>query len=404
MNTTFAPKASPSLGLMFLLLLVALSLTWILPAGEFERNHLLSNLVVPNSFQYLERHPQFLGALLTALFKGFIEAASIIGFVLFTGGTLAVIYSTGAIEATLSCMINGCRQDPKAKAVFLPTLIILFSLLGALFGFSEENIVFVPLTIALGLSLGYDSLVGIAIPLVGSQVGVASAFVNPFTLGVAQDLAQVSPLSGWEYRLIIWILLTGLAGFGVYSYACVIERDPQKSLVYTIDQQRVSSLRLDKIQSLSRSHILILCLLGFSLLILIWGVVRWQWSITEIVGMWIGLALACAGVAQLSYGAAIKAFIEGMKEMIQPALLIALAQGIIVILQEGRVMDTLTYLFVQALQQGEHPLLTAQLMFWSQSLIHVAMPSGSGQAALTIPLMTPIADLSPNYDSCLSIG
>lgn len=393
MNTPLTPRASSSLILMFLLLWVALCLTWILPAGEFERNHLLSNAVILSSFQYIEQHPQFLGALLTALLKGFTETASIIGFVLFTGGTLAVVYSTGVIEAGLAQVIYWCRQDPRAKAICLPTLMILFSLLGALFGFSEETIAFVPLTIALSLSLGYDSLVGIAIPLVGSQVGVATAFVNPFTLGVAQDLAQVPPLSGWEYRLLAWILLTSLAASGTYNYAHSIEKDPKRSLVYTIDQQRVSSLRVDMIQPLTRRHKLILCLLGLSLPLLIWGVVAWQWSMNEIVGMWIGLAFLSIGISQLPYGMASKVFTEGMKEMIQPALIIALAQGVVIILRDGRVIDTLTYFFVHGLQEGEHPLLAAQIMFWSQSLIHVVVPSGSGQAALTIPLMTPMADL-----------
>ncbi|MEL6560661.1 MAG: YfcC family protein, partial [Bacteroidota bacterium] len=192
------PKKIPhTLIILTVILIVFTGLTWIVPAGEFER--VSSNgrdIVVPGSYKVLKQSPQDFFDFFTSPIKGFVSAGQIIAFVLIVGGAFSVINRSDAINAALQSLVRLCKKKPAFKKVIIPALIILFSLAGATFGMSEEVIVFVLITIPLALALGYDSLVGIAIPFVGAGAGFAGAFSNPFTVGIAQGIAELPPFSG----------------------------------------------------------------------------------------------------------------------------------------------------------------------------------------------------------------
>jgi uncharacterized ion transporter superfamily protein YfcC len=194
-------KIPDSLALIFILMIVFTILTWLIPAGEYQFIEKAGKKVIdPDTFEYVDKNPQNLFDLLRAPIKGFISAAQIIGFVFFVGGAFAIINATGAIYAAIEKMLDISKKHPTYKKIIIPVVMLLFSLGGATFGMSEEVLVFLLITIPLSYSLGYDNFLGAAIPFLGAAAGFAGAFMNPFTIGVAQGIADVDLFTGWQYR------------------------------------------------------------------------------------------------------------------------------------------------------------------------------------------------------------
>ena len=193
-------KAIPdTLSIIFFLMIIFLAMTWFIPAGEYQRTEIDGRtMVVPGTYNKTEPAPQGLTAFLTAPIKGFVEASHIIAFVLLIGGAFGIINKTGSINAGLSSIIRYSISNPKFKVLVIPLIMVLFSIAGATFGMSEETLVFIIITIPLALALGYDSIVGIAIPFVGAGAGFAGSVSNPFTIGIAQGIAEVPLFSGWD--------------------------------------------------------------------------------------------------------------------------------------------------------------------------------------------------------------
>jgi uncharacterized ion transporter superfamily protein YfcC len=270
--------------------------------------------------------------------------------------------------------------------------VTLFSLAGATFGMSEEILVFILITLPLSKVLGYDAIVGAAIPIVGTGVGFAGAFTNPFTIGIAQGIAQIRVFSGIEYRLVVWLILTIIACVLISRYARKIEKDPKKSLLYGLEIDTTQVFNQADIPKLNNRRKLILLALLLALVILIYGVNVYEWYINEIAGLFIALGIVAAIIYKMPISKAIHAFVEGAKEMMTAALVIGLAKGLLVIAQDGKIIDTI--LNSVAVVSGDTPkFISAQLMFVFQSCLNFFIPSGSGQAALTMPIMAPLSDL-----------
>ena len=198
-----------TLVLMLGFLAFVMVLTWIVPAGEYQRSEFEGRQVVDaGSYAPVEAAPQMPWHVITAPFRGFVDAADIIAFVFFVGGSFAILNRTGAIYAGLYAAVLFARRNPRWRHAVIPFVMALFSLGGATFGMAEETLAFVLITIPLARALGYDSIVGLAIPFVGSAVGFAGAFANPFTLGIAQGIAELGTFSGMQYRVVVWAAFT----------------------------------------------------------------------------------------------------------------------------------------------------------------------------------------------------
>ncbi|HAP61314.1 MAG TPA: YfcC family protein, partial [Cytophagales bacterium] len=209
-------KLPDTLVLLAAVLTVFAALTWVVPAGSFDREVKTINgsdrtLVVPGTYTAQERNPSDFSDLILATIKGFQESSDIIVFIFMVAGGFGIILKTGAIEAGLQSVVRWSGQKSGRKRWVIPILVTLFSLAGATFGMSEEGMVFVLVTLPLAFALGYDSLVGVSIPFVGAGVGFAGAFLNPFTVGIAHGIAGLTPFSGWEYRILVWVVFTGAA-------------------------------------------------------------------------------------------------------------------------------------------------------------------------------------------------
>ena len=371
---------------------IFIALTWIIPAGQFDRESINgTEMIVAGSYERVDQNPQALGAFLTAPIKGFISAAFVIGFVFLVGGAFSVLNATGAINAGLFSIIKFAERNPKYKHLIVPLLTALFSLAGATFGMSEEILVFVLITIPLANALGYDAIIGAAIPVIGTGVGFAGAITNPFTIGIAQSIAQVPVFGGIEYRLVVWFVLTFIAGITLYRYALKIEKNPKKSILSDL-KIKSGEFDIKDMPQLNLRRKTILFALLLALVLLIYGVNEFDWYINEIAALFVGLGILSAIIYRMSATKAIAAFVEGAQGMMKAALVIGLAKGLLIIAEEGLIIDTILNSVAEI--AGDTPkYVSAELMFIFQCCLNFFIPSGSGQAALTMPIMAPLSDV-----------
>ncbi len=392
----FVFKSPNTFFLIFLLIVLTAGLTFVLPGGEYQLIEVEGRQVVdPHSFHPVSSNPQGLGAVLMAPIKGFIAAAQIIGFVLLVGGAFSVLQKTEAIDMAIRVLARAHEHSPLIRKMTIPVFMTIFSLAGAVFGMSEEVIPFVLLFIPLALALGYDSVTGVAIPFVGAGAGFAAAFINPFTLGVAQGIAQLPPLSGFGYRFFCWTLTTLLAIWFVQRYAAKVKQNPHISITFKQDQSRKSQLQKELAQitpQLDVRHKMVLGIFTLSMLILVAGVMWFQWYINEIAALFIATGIVVGVVGRLTIDQITDGFVHGAKDLVATAFVIALARGILIVAQDGNIIGTILH-GLSSVISGVHPVVAGQLMFLVQTAINFFIPSGSGQAALTIPIMAPLADL-----------
>lgn len=380
-----------------LLALIALA-TWWVPGGQYQQVMVDGRKVIdPASFQVVPGKPQGLVALLMAPIKGFVEAGLIIGFVLIVGGVFAVLHKTEAIDSLIKSVAQAHTRSALVRVMVIPLFVTLFSLGGATFGMAEEAIPFVLIFIPLALALKYDTVVGVAIPFVGSQVGFATAFLNPFNVGVAQGIAGLPMFSGLGYRFLCWLFFTALTIGFLCWYAARIKRNPRLSPTFEADEQRRARLDLDagfqQFGGMTRTHKAVLWIFVASLAVMIVGVVRYQWYIEEIAALFLAMGIVVGVVARLGQDEWVGAFLQGARDLVGTALVIALAKGTVILMRDGHIIDSLLHAMLPYMQSAS-PAIAAQKMFGLQSVINFFIHSGTGQAALTMPIMAPLADLA----------
>jgi uncharacterized ion transporter superfamily protein YfcC len=394
-NNKFKLRVPNTYLLIFSLLVLIAILTWIIPGGKYERSIVNGReVVIPGSFKYVESNPQDLFDLFIAPLKGFKEAALIIGFILFVGGAFNVLTSTGAIDAFIKKLLLMHNKSPFMRAAFIPLLVILFSFGGATFGMNEEVIPFVLILVPIALALGYDSIVGVAIPLIGAHIGFASAYLNPFNVGIAQGIAELPLFSGMGYRVFCWIISTTIAIIFIANYSRKVHRNPSISLVFDIDKERkLNELNLNSEEKLTLRHKLVLLIFVLSLAGLVVGVIEFQWFIEEISALFVIMGLLAGILGGLKTDQIVSSFINGAKDLVGTAIIVALARATLVISRDANIIDTILYGLTPFVESSS-PIFSAQKMFIVQAIINFFVHSGSGQAALTMPIMAPLADLT----------
>lgn len=374
--------------ILFSVLALAVALTWLVPAGEFRREQANGRqVVVAGSYRELPAAPAPWHRLFTAPVAGFADrdTARIIAFVLLIGGAFRVVEATGAVAAGIGALARGAVRHPARRRWLVAALMLAFSIGGNTFGMSEEVLVFVLLTLGLSRRMGWDPLTGVAIPFIGAGVGFAGAAFNPFTVGIAQGLSGLPLFSGWAFRLVMWVALTAIAIGFVLRHIARLE-SARGAGTWDAPDPGTEPPALDG----SRRAVLVLFGLGIALLVV--GVARWDWYIDELAGLFLGLGAGAALLGRIRPNQAAAAFADGARAMVMPALFVALSKAVLVVLQEGRVIDTLLQ-HASAGLGGLPPAVSAQGMFAVQFGINFLVPSGSGQAALTMPIMAPLADL-----------
>ena len=384
--------------LFAILTLIALA-TWFVPGGKYD-THLVNGkqLVDPATFHYVASAPQGLVALMKAPIKGFVEAAQIIGFVLIVGGAFAVVQATQAIDTAIRSIARAHAHSKLVRATIIPVFVTLFSLGGATFGMNEEVIPFVLIFVPLALALGYDTVVGVSIPFLGSQVGFGAAFLNPFNVGIAQGIAGVPVFSGIGYRLVVWAAATFVTIAFLMWYAARVKNNPALSPTFVLDQAKrqehamAASPEEHVNEHMSGRHAAVLAIFALALCTMVVGVVKYDWFIDEIAALFLAMAIVVGLVGRLGADSWVAAFMQGAKDLAPTALVIAIARATMIIARDAHIIDTMLH-GLMPLVQSSHPVFAAQKMYLIQSVINFFIHSGTGQAALTMPIMAPLADL-----------
>ena len=382
--------------IIFSLLVITTILTWVIPAGEYARVIINGKKEVVNgSFQYEVANPQSIGDLLMAPIRGFVDASLIIGLVFIVGGAFTVFQKTDAVNSLILGIAKLHKNSKLVRFLLIPIFMIIFSLAGSIFGMSEEVIPFILVFVPLALTLGYDSIVGVAIPFVGAGAGFAGAFLNPFTIGIAQEIAGLPLFSGLVYRVLCWVIITSIAIAFVMIYARKIKAHPEKSISFELDKEKKKNIdhsEIDNHTGISKRHKLVIVTFLLGLGVLIFGVLKFNWFIEELAAVFLITGILVGIVGGLSANEITESFIKGAKDLLGTALIIGLARGILILSQDGKIIDSILFALSSPISSF-HPVVSSQAMFLVQTLINFFVPSGSGQAVLTMPIMAPLSDL-----------
>lgn len=438
--------------IVFAIVVACALLTWLVPGGEFARDD--AGNVVANSYHPVDSQPQT-WQIFTAFYDGFQKSANIIVFILMIGGAFWILNKTNAVNVGIYSFLNFTKKLQGGNGEWVNNLVIilimlLFSLFGAVFGMSEETLAFIVIFVPLAISMGYDSVTGVLMCYAAAHVGFAGAIFNPFTIGIAQGLSHLQPFSGMEYRFVCWLILTTIAILFTLFYAKRVKKSPQKSFMYEADgywRERVGEqtdmkgerstaatwtifgllsallIALAIIYPQTQISIgnrasqvvifpivaaifiilgfftakksvqgFILTLLFLTIVILIVGVLGYSWYVGEIAGLFFAMGISAGIAYSMRFDQMIREFLEGCKDMMTAALIVGIAGGIIVILQNGKIIDTILYGASNLMADTGKPGAVGG-MYLIQNLLNLIIPSGSAKAALTIPMMAEFSDL-----------
>ncbi len=391
-------KVPTAYTLIFILIILFSILTWILPAGKYDRIFDASSnkeVIVNGTYKQVEKSPQGLESVATSFFKGLVSAAEIIAYLVIVGGSYGVIFKTQAIHTALTILI---RKLDKKAIILIPLLMFLFAALGTVTSFFEEGLAFYGIVLPVVLAMGYDSIVALSIIFLGSGTGVLASVLNPFSIGIGSSLAHVSINEGMSYRLIGWILCTSLSIIYVIYYAIKIKKDPTKSYLYNIHNsstfQNLSSKQNSNAETLKLTldkKIIVILFLAMSS-ILAYGIVALDWSFAEMSMVFFSLAIISAIVTKEKEGKFWDSFLEGAQDLLAPAILVGLARAIIVIAHDGHIIDTILF-YANSFFDGSSKISFVVINQLVQTLIGTLVTSSSGHAALTIPISAPLAEM-----------
>lgn len=377
---------------VLLLALIALCsiLTYIIPAGTYDMIEVAGREVVDSTtFHHVDQTPVSLMQFFTAVPRGMQESAQIIFFIFIVGGTMTVLQETRAIEAGMGRLINALKD---ASIIIIPIVMILFSICGSVFGMAEETIPFIPIFVSLCLAMGFDSITGAAIVLCGAGAGFAGAFMNPFTIQVAQGIAELPLLSGMGFRIVMYICFVALAVLFVMRYALKVKKDPTLSSMHKFDQTREDAVDLDQLPAFGGKEKAILIVFVLAIVLLVWGVIHLGWYMDEIAAIFLGMSFVVAIIARMGFNNYATVLGRGMADIASGALVVGFARGILVVMNDGQILHTILHAAAQGL--GKLPSMISALgMYIFQCLLNFIVPSGSGQAAVSMPIMAPLGDL-----------
>jgi uncharacterized ion transporter superfamily protein YfcC len=359
--------------------LLAAALTWVLPAGRFDRREDPAtgrSVVVPGTYTRVEPHPVGPFQAMVAIPKGIVDAASVIGLVFLIGGGFTVVERTG----TFGRLVNGLSRQLKGRGILvIPVASVVFALGGMMMQMQEELIAFVPVLLLLVRQLGFTPLTAVAMSLGAAAVGAAFSPVNPFQVLIAQKVAELPPASGLGFRLAFLLPALGCWIWATMRYARRTQVPPQESP----EKQRVPLDGRD-------IAVLVSILAAFG--IYIYGTQRLGWEFDQLAALFFIVGLLAGLLRGLGIGATAEAFVDGFRSMALAALLIGFARAIYVVMNQGEIVDTVVQgLFTPI--AGLPATVSAVGMIFIQAAIHLPVPSTSSQAVLTLPLLVPLSDL-----------
>jgi uncharacterized ion transporter superfamily protein YfcC len=400
--------------LLALVILVCSVATWIVPSGAYQREQRViegttRNLVIPGTFEPVAKHysvgaallgddvegqatPVGLMGYLSAIPRGMEAAADIIFFIFVIGGVFGILQRTGVITASVGRLVDRLQHR---GALLTVAVMAVFAVGGSTLGMGEEFIPLVPVFVLVARRLGYDALYGLAMVQVAAQVGFAASTTNPFTVIVAQGIAELPLHSGMGLRLVFLVCALTVAVIHLLRYGARVRRDRSLSLVADVPEawQDIDAGEAARAgERFRREHVVILAAGAAIFAFVVYAVQHYHWWMAEMGGGFLLMGLVAAAAARLSVDTTARAFVQGCKEMTVAALVVGFARGIAVVLQDGLIIDTVVHAAAALLEQIPRYLAVVGMLGF-ESILNLFIPSGSGQAAVSMPLMAPLADI-----------
>jgi len=384
-----------SLVLIFSIIVVAQLLTYVVPQGSFERvpyaDDPSRDMVVDGSYarntdsNQVRLTPWYF---LLAIPKGLAAAQDIVFLIFIVGGVIAILRATGAIDAALGAAVAKFGSNPW---LLIAGCLVMFSLGSFTIGMGEEYVPLIPILVTMSLAMRMDAIVAMGMVWVPYGIGWACAGTNPFGVIIAQNIANVPLTSGWPFRLVMMAAFLVVGFVHLYRYALRVQRNPEESLVAHVDYSTGFEPPEDLKFTAARIAVIATLILGIVLFVA--GVASYGWYLTELVAVFLGIGLVAAALARLSPSETSRVFIRGAAEMTAAALIVGFARTIQVVLEDGQIIDTVI-VSIAGLLEGTGPDVAAIGMLVVQTICNVFIPSGSGQAFVTMPIMSPLATLT----------
>jgi len=383
--------------------------TYIITSGTYEREtiqvgNLTRNVVVPGTYKELPKHispkgiiigeevegeasPVSIFGFLSAIPRGMEEAADIIFFIFIIGGVFGILQRTGTIMAFIQKLLDMFGHSANLLVIIL---MIVVSVGASTLGMGEEFIPLIPLFLVVSKKLGYDRVFGLGIVWLAAEAGFAAATTNPFTVNIAQGIAEIPLNSGMTFRLIFFAFALSITVIFLLRYGAKIKKDPSKSIMPD-DDFSLEEHSFEKVD-FKKEHLITLIVGAGLFAFIIFAVQEFGWWINEMAGGFLLIGFSAIVISRMSLNDATKAFVKGMEDMVVAALVVGFARGVQVVLQDGQILDTIIYHAAGQLQNF-HQFVAAGGMLIFQTTLNFFIPSGSGQAAVTMPLMAPLSDL-----------
>jgi uncharacterized ion transporter superfamily protein YfcC len=384
---------------LFFTVVVVLVLTWIIPAGEFERrretvNGIVQNRVVPGTYHEVAPAPQPLWKIFPDLDIGFSQSGGMIFMVFFCGAAVYILEKTGTVRVFFQRLLKKVAGK-EHLAIF--AVMFFMSIGGAVGAFANTSLALLPLGILLSRAMGYDNVVGFGMVYLGSYAGFNVGWGNVFTVGIAQDIAELERFSGLYVRVLFHLVNLLLSCWWVNGYARRIKKNPTSSLLYEegVDLSEIygSEQKFDDQEPFTWRHwsCIAITVLGFGSIIV--GSILWNWGIPYYSATFLAMAIFIGLFGGLGINGTCTEFVRGSATMVAGAFVIGISRAISVVMTDGKIIDSVVYYLSQPISYYG-PVIGANLMFYANALINVFIPSGSGQAVAVMPLMVPIADLA----------
>ncbi|MGR5227762.1 YfcC family protein [Photobacterium damselae] len=389
--------------ILMLLTVFMAALTWLIPAGQYQmvNNETLGKMVpLVGSYQTVASNPQGIIDILMAPIQGFYDpgeymarAVDVALFVLVIGGYLAVVTRTGAIDAGIAgtmAKLNGREKW------MIPILMGLFALGGTVYGMAEETIPFYALLIPVMIAAGYDSIVGVAIIMVGAGIGCLGSTINPFATVIASNAAEINFMDGIGLRLAILILGWIMCTIYVMRYAEKVKNDPSQSIVASQKDENERLFLHGKEQEtpeLNTTRKIVLMIFGLTFAVMMWGVSVQGWWMAELSALFIGSSILVGFIGRLSETELTDSFVDGARDLLGVALIIAIARGLVVVMDDGNITHTILN-YAEGLLAGLPQIAFINAIYWVEAVLCLVVPSSSGLAVLSMPVLAPLADFA----------
>ncbi len=378
--------------ILTIILLAVVVLCYLIPAGEYTRavDPVSGNTVVlPDSFHFTQGKRPGLFDIFLALQRGYVDAADILFLIVFAYGYVYMLTKNGTLNNAIHVLI---RRMKDKTYLLIPVFMMLFGILGSTLGIFEETYGLVAVFVGIGLALGYDGLVGGAVVYVGVATGFAAATTNPFSVGIAQSIAEVPINSGLLYRLVIFLVFQSVAIWYVMRYAKKVKAHPEKSVMYGVPMEFTPPDVHDTNGEFTLRQKLCLLLFFVTIGMLLFGTMKLGWYINEIAAMFLMMAVITGVVSGYSATEICNTYIESTKSVVSSILIIGFTRGILLTMQDAMISDTVVY-GLSKLLDSSNKMISAVGMLVLQNVINFFITGSSSQATITMPIMTPVADI-----------